>query len=236
MYLVSIKNGKQTDYYRVKEYYRVRYTPDRMYLLDFERTMEQVFDEEAPAYVNDKIVLGITGDSVTLQESAGGNAFAFTVADKLYCYNVADNKLARLFSFYGNTEELTDERSAYNHHDIRVLTVDETGNTIFLVYGYMNRGRHEGCVGVVLYVYNSIANTVEELAYIPYDKSYELLKTDIEELSYLSRTGNYYFMMDGSVYSVDLQSLEVETVVTGLKEGGYHVSMEYGKKTENHGK
>ena len=224
VYLVSIKNGKQTDYYRVKEYYRVRYTPDRMYLLDFERTMEQVFDEEAPAYVNDKIVLGITGDSVTLQESAGGNAFAFTVADKLYCYNVADNKLARLFSFYGNTEELTDERSAYNHHDIRVLTVDETGNTIFLVYGYMNRGRHEGCVGVVLYVYNSIANTVEELAYIPYDKSYELLKTDIEELSYLSRTGNYYFMMDGSVYSVDLQSLEVETVVTGLKEGGYHVS------------
>ncbi|MDE7359490.1 MAG: hypothetical protein K2N39_08720, partial [Lachnospiraceae bacterium] len=142
----------------------------------------------------------------------------------LYSYNVTDNKLARLFSFYGNTEELRDERSAYDRHDIRVLTVDEAGNILFLVYGYMNRGRHEGCVGVALYAYNSMANTVEEMAYIPYDKSYELLKTDIEELSYLSRTGIYYFMLNGSVYAVDVRTLSIQTVVTGLKEGGYHVS------------
>lgn len=223
-YLVNIKNGKQMDYYRVNEFYRIRYTPDRMYLLDFERNMEQIFDEQAQVYVNDKIMLGIVGDRVTLQESDGGNVFAFTVADKLYSYNVTDNKLARLFSFYGNTEELTDERSAYNCHDIQVLTVDETGNILFLVYGYMNRGRHEGCVGVALYGYNSVANTVEEMAYIPYHKSYELLKSDIAKLSYLSRTGCYYFMMGGSVYAVDIQSLEVQTVVTGLREGGYHVS------------
>lgn len=223
-YLAQIRNGKQTDYYRIREYYRIRYTPERMYLLDFERNMEQIFDEEAQVYVNDKIMLGIVGDQVTLQESDGGNVFAFTVADKLYSYNVTDNKLARLFSFYGNTEELADERSAYNAHDIRVLTVDETGNILFLVYGYMNRGRHEGCVGVALYGYNSVANTVEEMTYIPYDKSFELLKTDIEKLSYLSRTGIYYFMMDGSVYAVDLRSLEVRSVVTGLREGGYHVS------------
>ena len=223
-YLVSIKNGKKTEYYRSGEYYRIRYSPDRMYLLDFERTMEQIFDEEADVYINDKIVLGITGEKVELKESDGGNVFAFTVADKLYSYNVTDNKLARLFSFYGNTEELRDERSAYDRHDIRVLTVDETGNILFLVYGYMNRGRHEGCVGVVLYAYNSVANTVEELAYIPYDKSYELLKTDIEKLSYLSRTGIYYFMLDGGVYAIDVRNLSMQTVVTGLKEGGYHVS------------
>ncbi len=223
-YLVNIKNGKKIDYYRVNEYYRIRYTPDRMYLLDFERTMEQIFNEESDVYINDKIVLGITGEKVELKESDGGNVFAFTVADKLYSYNVTDNKLARLFSFYGNTEELRDERSAYDRHDIRVLTVDETGNILFLVYGYMNRGRHEGCVGVALYAYNSVANTVEEMAYIPYDKSYELLKTDIEELSYLSRTGIYYFMLDGSVYAVDVRTLSIQTVAAGLKEGGYHVS------------
>lgn len=223
-YLVSIKDGKETEYFRVNEFYRIRYTPDRMYLLDFERTMEQVFDEESDVFINDKIVLGITGEEVELKESDGGNVFAFTVADKLYSYNVTDNKLARLFSFYGNKEELMDARSAYDRHDIRVLTVDETGNILFLVYGYMNRGRHEGCVGVALYAYNSITNTVEEMTYIPYDKSYELLKTDIEELSYLSRTGIYYFMLDGSVYAVDVRTLSIQTVVTGLKEGGYHVS------------
>ena len=66
-YLVSIKNGKKTEYYRSGEYYRIRYTPDRMYLLDFERTMEQIFDEEADVYINDKIVLGITGEKVELK-------------------------------------------------------------------------------------------------------------------------------------------------------------------------
>lgn len=223
-YPAAVREDKRLQFYRIKEYYRVRYTPDRMYLLDFERTMEQIFDEEADVFVNDKIVLGITGDQVAIRESDGGNVLAFTVADKLYSYNVVDNRLARLFSFYGNTEGITDARNAYNRHDIRMLSVDETGNILFLVYGYMNRGRHEGCVGVALYAYNSMTNTVEEMIYIPYDRSYELLKTDIDDLSYMSRTGIYYFMLDGSVYAVNVKSVSVQTLVTGLKEGSYHVS------------
>lgn len=223
-YLAAVRDGKELSYYRVSEYYRIRYTPDRMYLLDYEREMSQIFDDQADVYVNDKIVLGITGDEVVLQESDGGNIFAFTVADKLYSYNVTDNKLARLFSFYENTEQMLDARSAYDKHDIQILHVDETGNVFFLVYGYMNRGRHEGCVGVMVYDYNSMTNTVEELIYIPYDKSYELLKTDMQKLSYLNKANVYYFMMDGSVYAVDLEAETCETIVTGLREGGYHVS------------
>lgn len=223
-YLVSVRDGRDRNYYRVEEYYRIRYTPDRMYLLDYEREMDQVFDEEANVCINDKIMLGITGDEVKLIESDGGNVFAFTVADKLYSYNVTDNKLVRLFSFYGNTEGLSDIRNAYDHHDVQILSVDETGNVSFLVYGYMNRGRHEGRVGVAIYYYNSMANTVEELIYIPYDKSYELLKTEIERLSYVNKQGIYYFLMDQSVYAVDLRSQSYRVVVSGLKEDGYHVS------------
>lgn len=223
-YLVSVREGKEINYYRVAEYYRIRYTPDRIYLLDFEREMDQIFDEEANVFINDKIVLGITGDEVKLVESDGGNVFAFTVADKLYSYNVTDNKLIRLFSFYGNMEGLFDARDVYNHHNIQILSVDETGNVVFLVYGYMNRGRHEGDVGVVVYHYNSMTNTVEELIYIPYDKSYELLATDMERLSYLNKEGIYYFILEGSVYAVDLELQNYQVVVSGLHEDGYHVS------------
>ncbi|MCH5260200.1 MAG: hypothetical protein J1F18_10615 [Lachnospiraceae bacterium] len=223
-YLASVREGRETNYYRVAEYYRIRYTPDRIYLLDFEREMDQIFDEEANVCINDKIVLGITGDEVNLVESDGGNVFAFNVTDKLYSYNVTDNKLIRLFSFYGNTEGLLDARDAYNHHNIQILSVDETGNVVFLVYGYMNRGRHEGEVGVVVYHYNSMTNTVEELIYIPYDKSYELLATDMERLSYVNKEGIYYFILEGSVYAVDLESQDYQIVVSGLREDGYHVS------------
>ncbi|MBD5514680.1 MAG: hypothetical protein HDR06_08505 [Lachnospiraceae bacterium] len=223
-YLASIREGRETKYYRVGEFYRIRYTPDRMYLLDYEREMDQIFDEEADIYINNKIVLGIAGDEVQMSESDGGNVFAFTVADKLYSYNVTDNKLIRLFSFYGNTEGMDDARNIYNQHDIQILAVDETGNVTFLVYGYMNRGRHEGNVGVAVYYYNSMTNTVEELVYIPYDRSYELLKTDIGQLSYVNKSGIYYFILSGSVYAVDLKSQEYEVVVSGLREDGYHVS------------
>ncbi len=223
-YLAAIKDGRETNYYRINEYYRVRYTPDRMYLLDYEREMDQIFDEEADICINDKIILGIAGDDVKLVESDGGNVFAFSVADKLYSYNVMDNKLVRLFSFYGNTEGLRDARNAYNQYDTRILTVDETGNVIFLVYGYMNRGRHEGNVGVTVYYYNSMANTIEELIYVPYNKSYDLLKSDIERLSYVNKAGIYYFIMDGNVYAADLNERRYQVVASGLREGSYHVS------------
>lgn len=223
-YLASVREGKESSLYRIQEYYRVRYTTDRMYLLDYNREMDQIFDEEAGVYVNDKIVLGIVGDDVILEESDGGNVFAFVVADKLYSYNVTDNKLARLYSFYGNTEELLDERCRYNQHDIQILTVDETGNVSFLVYGYMNRGRHEGEVGVAVYYYNSMTNTVEEKIYLPYDKSYSLLKAEMQGLSYLNKSGTYYFMLGGSVYAVDLEKESYQVVAGGLREGGYHIA------------
>ncbi len=223
-YIVSVRDGRNVNYYRISEYYRIRYTPDRMYLLDYERTMEQIFDEEANVCINDKIILGITGNEVNLVESDGGNVFAFTVADKLYSYNVTDNKLVRLFSFYGNTEGLGDARNEYDKHDVQILGVDETGNVVFLVYGYMNRGRHEGNVGVAVYQYSSMTNTTEELVYIPYQKSYELLKADIECLSYVNRLGIYYFVMEGSVYAVNLQKQTCQVLVSGLREDGYHVS------------
>ncbi len=223
-YLAAIKNGRDSMYYWIEEYYRIRYTPDRMYLLDFEREMNQIFDEEADIYINDKIMLGINGEDVILKESDGGNVFAFVVADKLYSYNVTDNKLARLFSFYGNIEELQDERCSYSKHDIQVLNVDETGNVAFLVYGYMNRGRHEGEVGIVVYFYNSMTNTVEEQIYIPYDRSYDLLKAEIDKLSYINKSGIYYFMLDGNVYAADLMQGDYQIIVSGLRDGGYHVS------------
>lgn len=221
-YMVSTRSGRDKTYYHVREYYRIRYTPERMYLLDFDREMTQIFDENADVYANDKIMLGIVDQDVKMQESDGGNVFAFVSSNKLYSYNVADQKLARLFSFY--SDDVTDLRSSYTRHQIKIMNVDEAGNVVFLVYGYMNRGRHEGEVGVSVYFYNSMTNTVEEQIYIPYDRSYELLKSDMEKLSYINKSGICYLMLKGNVYAVDLQTRDYEIIVSGLTEESYKVS------------
>ena len=91
-----------------------------------------------------------------------------------------------------------------NHHDIKILNVDETGNITFMVYGYMNRGTHEGEVGTIVYHYDGLAHTVEEEVFIPYSKSYEILRAEMGLLMYENDQGILYIMQEGNVYRIDL--------------------------------
>ncbi len=215
-------DGENKKYYRVKEFYRVRYTTDRMYLLDFERTMDQMFEATEDVYANNKIMLGITSGEIPLKESDGGNVFAFVSGNRLYSYNIVDNKMVLLFGFY-NKDNL-DERTLYDGHKIKILNVDEGGNVTFLVYGYMSRGRHEGQVGVSVYYYESTVNTVEELVYIPFENSQTLLMEEIDQLSYINRNNMLYLKWGGRIYGINLMSRTCEVVVENLSEGSYKVS------------
>ncbi len=200
-YAVSTSEGKDTVYYMVQEHYRIRYTAERMYLLDYERTMTQIPNEDE-MYANDKILLGITETDIPMLESEDGNIVVFEVANRLFSYDVTANKLTVIFSFYD--DENTDERTLYGQHSIKILDVDEGGNVQFALYGYMNRGRHEGEVGIQLYTYNSSLNTTEELLYIPYKKTYSVLAAEMEQLLYMNRDRKLYLELDNSVYGIDL--------------------------------
>ena len=99
-YLVKEGRGGKEKYYFVKEYYRVRHTPNRMYLLDYERTMDEIFGAGKESFSNDKINLGITGELVPMVESEGGKNLAFINANRLYVYSNTESKLSEVFSFY----------------------------------------------------------------------------------------------------------------------------------------
>lgn len=217
---VQTKEGKKTDQYNVVEFFRIRYTPDRTYLLDYERSMNQIFDPEADVYGGSKIMLGIRDDNVQMMESDGGSNLAFVNENQLFCYHAADKKIAYLFSFYDGD----DPRSNYDNHDIKILNVDETENVRFMVYGYMNRGRHEGSIGVQVYEYNGMLNTVEELIFIPYNKAYATLKTDMEQLSYINKNGVFYIYLDGSILAIDLMNLTCDEIAQNLQQGSFQVS------------
>jgi len=222
-YQVEVPYEGRKESYLVTEYYRIRYTSDRMYLLDFEREMSQLFDEKKSVYNGNKISLGIQGEGrVVLTECDGGNILAFVVGDRLFSYNVADNKLALLFSF--QDEENRDRRTVYDKHRIKVLNVDEAGNVQFVVYGYMNRGHHEGENGVQVSYYNSSRNTVEELVFIPYAKSPELLEQDMNKLSFAGNNSRFYMMVDSAIYEMNLSSRQCRVIAADLDEDSFRVS------------
>lgn len=219
-YRVQTVEGKKRDEYNVVEFFRIRYTPDRTYLLDYERSMNQIFDPEADVYGSNKIMLGIRDSEVQMMESDGGSNLAFVNENQLFCYHAADKKLANLFSFYDGD----DPRSNYDNHDIKILNVDETENVRFMVYGYMNRGMHEGNIGVQVCEYNGMLNTVEELIFIPYNKAYATLKTDMEQLSYINRNGVFYIYLDGSILAINLMNRTCEEIAQNLQQGSFQVS------------
>ena len=220
-YIVSTAEGKNTTWYLVEDFYRLRYTVDRMYLLDYERTMTQIPDVERIC-ANDKILLGITGLDVPMLESDDGNVVVFQVANRLFSYDAASNSLVRIFSFYD--KENGDARTMYGGHAIKSLNVDEGGNVQFAVYGYMNRGRHEGEVGVQLYTYNGSQNTIEELVYIPYDKTYAVLAAQMEQLLYLNREQKLYLVLDNVLYGVDLTEKTYSKLLEITQDEGLLIS------------
>ena len=223
-YIVATEEGRSRTYYTVTEYYRIRYTSDRIYLLDYERTMTQI-PETDHMFANDKILLGITGTDVPMMESEDGNVVVFQAAGRLFGYNLTTNKLTVIFGFYD--EDNADARTMYNQHSIKILDVDEGGNVQFAVYGYMNRGRHEGEVGVQIYTHNSAQNTIEELLYIPYDKSYAVLDAEMKRLLYLNREQKLYLMLNNAVYGIDLAGRTYSRLLETAQDEGLQVSEDH---------
>ncbi len=199
--------GSGTDrvYYFLEEYFRIRYTTDRIYLLNYERSMEQIPDATEMC-TNDKMALGITDENVPMMESEDGDTVAFVAAGQLFAYNATQDKLARVFHFYDG--DSMDDRTIYDAHGIKILDIDESGAVAFAVYGYMNRGRHEGEVGIELYRYDSNLNTIEEIVYIPYEKSAAILEAEMDRLLYLNRESHLYLTFENEVFRVDLETRE----------------------------
>ncbi len=212
-FLLERDSGGEQVFYDVSEYFRVRYTEKRIYLLDYERTMEQVFDPDSKnAFVSDKIMLGISDPDVAMAENEDGSVVAFVQNGALYAYRNTDSKAVRILSFFDKGND--DERNRNSDHGIKILQVDEAGNVYFLLYGYMNRGRHEGDIGVSACYYSSALNQIEEEVYIPYKRSYQFLKYEIEKFSYSPDGNNLYLYLGGRLINVRLADKK-ESVMAG---------------------
>ena len=220
-FLVSTKASDRKSRYRVREAYQIRYSPDRTYLLGYERTMTQIPDEQA-VMGGDKLLLGIGDENVDMMENESGSVVAFQQADRLFSYDTGRQELTRIFSFYD--AEVSDEREAHDEHDIKILNIDPDGNVDFAVYGYFNRGTWEGKVGIRICRYQISYNTISELAFIPWDKPFSNLKVQMEKLLYLSQGKNLYVCLENSVYCVDLAEETNEKILEITEDAGMQTS------------
>ena len=211
--------------YTVKEFFRVRVVGDKQYLMDYNRTMTQNFDGTTKALGSKGILLGIAPVDLEYQINSEGTIVSFVQNNELWNYDKDADEMSLVFSFAD--AENVDIRNFYDRHEIHIVSVDQVGNTTFTVSGYMNRGTHEGETGVAVYYFDSEKNSVAEKAFVPSSKGYYVMKEELGKYVYYSNKSEMlYVMMDGTLYSVDMEEDTREVLVRGLENGQYTASQD----------
>ncbi|MGN0314030.1 MAG: hypothetical protein ACI4EG_04460 [Fusicatenibacter sp.] len=224
-YVISASDGEGgTEYYSVTEFYRMRKSSDRVVLLDFERSAVQIFDADLDVLTNSGINLGVTGKDTRYVTNTAADIAAFVVNGDLWCYNRSANKCVRIFSFRDGSPEGIDERDEHREHDINVVRVDDTGDVTFVVYGYMNRGNHEGEVGAAVYYYSAEKNVATEEIFVPSDSSFAVLHKNFSKLSYVSTEKKMYLYLNEALYRIDTLTGEYEILWDNIPEECFVVS------------
>lgn len=215
-YFIEATVGEAKERYQVTEFYRIRYTSTRTYLLNYDRWMEALFDINQVSLAKSEFKLGISSDyEVPYIASDDQKKLAFVRNRELWFYNMEENEMIKVFSF---AQEETDYfRDLYNQHDVRILNMDAEGNIDFMVYGYMNRGQYEGKVALLLYRYIRLDNRIEELVYIPAEETYYRMKDNIGDLAYVNGKETFYFHINQAIYAYNLITRELTEIATNVK-------------------
>ena len=223
-YEISAQNENgNTEYYLVTDFYRMRYDETRIRLLDFKRSASEIFDPSLSVISNSGLLLGVRSKDVDYLTNEDGSVTAFTQNGDIWSYVPDTGKFVEIFTFRKDTE--SDFRDARVEHDIKLLSVENNGDVDFMVYGYMNRGAHEGYSGVGIYHYNNDQGAIEEQVFIPCTESFEFLQEDLGTLSYVNQSGQLFIMIAGNLYQINFDENTYEVLADHIDSDDFGVSV-----------
>jgi flagellar basal body-associated protein FliL len=223
-YKVKAKGaGDVVLYYNVTEYFRVKQGVNVMYLYVYERSMEQIFDCDNINVSSTRINLGLDSDlKVETSCSPTGSFVSFVKERNLWLMDMNNNKMISIISYESGQD--SDIRDVFNENNIEIVSTNAKGNVLFLVYGYMNKGEHEGKVGTALYQYEYESNVVNELVFVASDKPYEILKGQVGKFAYITKDNIIYLMVEDSIYTITTDSNEYVQLANHLQTGNFIIN------------
>ena len=218
-YTAETSDDTGTYRYGIKEYLRI-FQPDNTvtYVYNYDRWMDQEFDPENSVSSDGELYLGIcSSGEMHMKASPSGRYTCFVRNNELWRYNSTHNNFVRVFSFKGSGDS-SDLRGNYDEHGIKILDVDDEGNVRFVVFGYMNRGIHEGKVGISVFSYNAEDNKSSEVIFIPRTDSFRLIEKDLDTVLYINDSNILYMYNNQSIYYVNCITKECMVVANKVIE------------------
>lgn len=213
-YMISAVENKVLENYYVTEDYRVRNAEGgNIYLLDYNRTQEALFTTDNVDTTSNTFKIGVT-DEETFQyvTSDKEKKLAFVQARQLWYYDYNGGTITNVYGFCKD-DNYTDSRVTYDANNIKILDMNNDGDITFAVYGYMNRGEHEGKVGISVYQFTAERDKMQEILFIENDKPYDILKEDMETLLFLNEDGEFYYFDNDCIVKVNTKTMTSEIFI-----------------------
>lgn len=213
-YLISVVEKKVTENFYVTEDYRVRYVDSsNVYLLDYNRTQEALFVTDNIDTANNTFKIGIINQGdFQFMTSSKEKKVAFTQARQLWYYDYNGGTITNVYGFC-QADNYTDSRVTYDANNIKILDIKDNGDITFAVYGYMNRGKHEGKVGISVYQFTAEKDRMQEVLFIENNKPYDILQEDMETLMYLNHDGEFYYFDNDCIVKVNTKTKQSEIFI-----------------------
>lgn len=224
-YIVECMNNKKSHYYQIDEYYNMTYdrSAESVDLLAFDRYQESFFDSGYISKDRNSISMGVTNEPAEYVASEDYSVLAFVRLGQLWTYNYNTNELTNIFSF--PQDSFSDARTLNTNLDINIADMDQDGNIYFVVYGYMNRGEHEGKNGMSLYYYSAEKMRTQELFFVECDESYDIMKKETGRFTYYNeQVDEFYYLLDETLYKVSLENMTQTAIADEIPSAKYLVS------------
>ena len=206
-YVTTAENTDgESDYYSVREYYRVSYkepeTEDdtetatgaedaeasedtgeadnagTISVMNFDRYIDEYFNRTGVDNKNNVYEIGVVLDKkLDYRYSSDNKKIGFVRNGQLWLYNYSENQISMVFGFW--MDDVENVRNTYNNYGINMISMDDDGNMIFAVYGYMNRGAHEGKLGISLCSFVAAEQVVTELVFAECNEPFAAMKVEV---------------------------------------------------------
>lgn len=198
------------------------HTEPKITMFSYDRYVDEYFDRTGIDALNNVYEIGIvSSDDLEYRYVENNRKIAFVRNGQLWMYDYDQGEIIRVYSFCA--DDYTEYAATYAAHNINIMEFADDGNLTFSVYGYMNRGDHEGKLGIGLFTFDYSTLEVDELLFVECNVPYEAMKTETSRLTYYDGH-KFYYMMGGKVNAVDIKNRKQSYIAENLSAGDVKVS------------
>jgi hypothetical protein len=221
---MNVQEDAEPNYYAISEYYRLSYNQDgTITLMNFDRYIDEYFNRVEVDSANNLYEIGVVnGGNVEYRYSSDNKKISFVRNGQLWLYDYSNNQIYMVFGFW--MDDIENIRDTYSNYDINIISMDDDCNITFAVYGYMNRGSHEGKLGISLFSYKADQLELDELLFVECNEPYAVMKEELSRLTYYDGE-NFYFLMNNKVTCINVEDKKMSYYVDDVS--AKHVFVSY---------